>query len=122
MSHADPIVADLAFHEREFRRLLADLEAARDIGLLPDMPSARPALHDLLSSGCASHRAPRLRYSAPWCRRPVRRRRPCSRAATNDVRGGQEDRRSLTATPWPCQGAPRLRAGSPPRGDWQRLR
>jgi hypothetical protein len=40
--------ADLAFHEREFRRLLAELEAARDTSRLPEMPSAHPALHDLL--------------------------------------------------------------------------
>ena len=40
--------ADLAFHEGEFRRLLATLEAARDTTHLPDLPSARPALHDLL--------------------------------------------------------------------------
>jgi len=40
--------ADIAFHESECRRLTADLEAARDASPLPDEPSARPALEDLL--------------------------------------------------------------------------
>ena len=40
--------ADLAFHEGEFRRLLAALEEARDTSRLPERPSAREALHDLL--------------------------------------------------------------------------
>lgn len=39
---------DNAFHEREFERLMAALEAARDVSHLPDLSSARPALHDLL--------------------------------------------------------------------------
>jgi predicted nucleotidyltransferase len=39
---------DLAFHEGEFHRLLATLEEARDTTSLPELPSARPALHDLL--------------------------------------------------------------------------
>ena len=49
--------ADLAFHEREYRRLVAELEQARDASLLPDAPAARPALHDLLL---------RLRLDGPW--------------------------------------------------------
>ena len=40
--------ADLAFHEREYRRLVAELEQARDASFLPEVPSAQPALHDLL--------------------------------------------------------------------------
>ena len=40
--------ADLVFHEQEYRRLLAELEQARDASLLPEVPTARPALHDLL--------------------------------------------------------------------------
>ncbi|MGH2355667.1 MAG: nucleotidyltransferase domain-containing protein [Chloroflexota bacterium] len=39
---------DLAFHEAEFRRLLAALQQARDTTSLPEMPSARPVLHELL--------------------------------------------------------------------------
>jgi hypothetical protein len=40
--------ADLEFHRAEFERLLAALEQARDTTHLPDVPSAHPALHDLL--------------------------------------------------------------------------
>lgn len=40
--------ADLPFHEQEYGRLLAELEQARDASSLPEAPSARPALHDLL--------------------------------------------------------------------------
>lgn len=40
--------ADLAFHEREYQRLVAELEAARDASQLPDEPRARVALSDLL--------------------------------------------------------------------------
>jgi hypothetical protein len=40
--------ADLALHEHEYGRLLAELEQARDASGLPEVPSARPALHDLL--------------------------------------------------------------------------
>ncbi len=40
--------ADLQLHRAEFERLLAALEQARDTTHLPEMPSARPALHDLL--------------------------------------------------------------------------
>jgi predicted nucleotidyltransferase len=40
--------ADLQFHRAEFERLLGALEQARDTTHLPEMPSARPALHDLL--------------------------------------------------------------------------
>lgn len=40
--------ADLAFHESEFDRLGAMLESAGAATHLPDVPSARPALHDLL--------------------------------------------------------------------------
>jgi predicted nucleotidyltransferase len=40
--------ADLAFHEREFHRLVAELEEAAETSRLPEAPTARPALHDLL--------------------------------------------------------------------------
>jgi uncharacterized protein len=40
--------ADLAFHEAEFRRLVALLETERDRSHLPDAPNALPALNDLL--------------------------------------------------------------------------
>jgi hypothetical protein len=36
------------FYRREYERLVAELEAARDATSLPEQPSARPALHDLL--------------------------------------------------------------------------
>ena len=39
---------DLARHEAEFARLLAQLEHARDVTQLPEAPSCRGALHDLL--------------------------------------------------------------------------
>lgn len=39
---------DMAFHESEYRRLVALLEQERDRTSLPDMPTARPALNDLL--------------------------------------------------------------------------
>jgi hypothetical protein len=39
---------DAAFHEREFRRLLAMLERERDASRLSEMSSVRPALDDLL--------------------------------------------------------------------------
>jgi predicted nucleotidyltransferase len=40
--------ADLGFHEREFQRLIGQLEEAADASPLPGAPTARPALHDLL--------------------------------------------------------------------------
>jgi hypothetical protein len=40
--------ADLAFHEQEFLRLNAELEAAGANSHLPDVPTAQPALHELL--------------------------------------------------------------------------
>jgi predicted nucleotidyltransferase len=40
--------ADLRFHRREYDRLVAELEAARDASALPEAPTARPALNDLL--------------------------------------------------------------------------
>lgn len=39
---------DVAFHRRQYERLLARLEAARDDSPLPEEPSAREALSDLL--------------------------------------------------------------------------
>lgn len=39
---------DLAFHEREYHRLRAELEAAHQASTLPETPTSRPALHDLL--------------------------------------------------------------------------
>ncbi len=40
--------ADMAFHESEYERLTAELEQARDESSLPDAPSARDGLNDLL--------------------------------------------------------------------------
>lgn len=40
--------ADLAFYENEYERLTAELESAHAACKLPDLPSARPALNDLL--------------------------------------------------------------------------
>jgi predicted nucleotidyltransferase len=39
---------DMAFHEAEYVRLTAELERAREETTLPEVPSARSALHDLL--------------------------------------------------------------------------
>ncbi|MHC5544566.1 nucleotidyltransferase domain-containing protein, partial [Singulisphaera rosea] len=39
---------DLAFHRGEFERLRAELEAAYQASTLPESPSGRPALNDLL--------------------------------------------------------------------------
>ena len=43
-----PTNRDFAFHESEYRRLTAELAAAREASSLPDEPTARDALHDLL--------------------------------------------------------------------------
>lgn len=40
--------ADMAFHEREYARLVGELETAAERSTLPTYPSAKPALHDLL--------------------------------------------------------------------------
>ena len=40
--------SDLEFHRREYERLRAELEAAHLSCKLPEVPSARPALNDLL--------------------------------------------------------------------------
>jgi len=40
--------ADLAFHRREYERLIGELEAARDASALPDEPSGRDALNNLM--------------------------------------------------------------------------
>ncbi|MFO0847343.1 MAG: nucleotidyltransferase domain-containing protein [Gemmataceae bacterium] len=40
--------ADVEFHRREYDRLRAELEAAHRVSHLPEAPSARPALNDLL--------------------------------------------------------------------------
>lgn len=40
--------ADLAFHEREYKRLVETLEAAMEKSSLPERPSASEELHDLL--------------------------------------------------------------------------
>ena len=40
--------ADVAFHQRWYERLCGELERARDLSALPDMPSAGEALNDLL--------------------------------------------------------------------------
>ena len=39
---------DLAFHEREYHRLRAELDAAHQASALPEAPTSRPALNDLL--------------------------------------------------------------------------
>ena len=39
---------DLAVHEREYHRLVDQLESSAEASTLPEAPSARPALHDLL--------------------------------------------------------------------------
>jgi predicted nucleotidyltransferase len=39
---------DVAFHRREYERLRSELEAAHTASTLPEGPSARPALNDLL--------------------------------------------------------------------------
>jgi uncharacterized protein len=39
---------DVAFHRGEYERLVAELEAASRASVLPEGPSARPALNDLL--------------------------------------------------------------------------
>ena len=41
-------MADLEFHQREYERLRAELEAAYQASDLPEVPTARPALNDLL--------------------------------------------------------------------------
>ncbi|PZD74280.1 hypothetical protein C1752_01439 [Acaryochloris thomasi RCC1774] len=41
-------VSDVEFHEREYMRLYQTLEAASQASHLPDEPSAKPDLHDLL--------------------------------------------------------------------------
>lgn len=40
--------ADLGFHQGEYQRLRGVLEAAFDASTLPELPSAKPALHELL--------------------------------------------------------------------------
>jgi uncharacterized protein len=39
---------DMDFHRREYERLQGELEQARSVSSLPDAPTARPALNDLL--------------------------------------------------------------------------
>jgi hypothetical protein len=46
--HATLRDADVEFHRAEYLRLRAELEAARDASTLPEVPTARPALNDLL--------------------------------------------------------------------------
>ena len=50
--------ADLEFHTREYERLTAELESAYEASILPEMPTARGKLNDLLI---------RLRLRAPSC-------------------------------------------------------
>lgn len=40
--------ADLEFHSREYERLIKELESAHEQSDLPELPSAKPALNDLL--------------------------------------------------------------------------
>ena len=40
--------ADLALHEREYHRLVDLLESSAESSVLPEAPTSRPALHDLL--------------------------------------------------------------------------
>jgi len=46
--HSTLDAADLAMHDREYRLLITELERARDRSALPDTPTARNALNDLL--------------------------------------------------------------------------
>jgi predicted nucleotidyltransferase len=39
---------DVSIHEREYKRIVAELEQARDTTFLAEVPAARSALHDLL--------------------------------------------------------------------------
>ncbi|XZE56494.1 nucleotidyltransferase domain-containing protein [Planctomycetaceae bacterium SH139] len=41
-------IADLEFHSREYERLTKELESAHEQSDLPELPSAKPALNDLL--------------------------------------------------------------------------
>lgn len=47
--------SDVSFHEAEYSRLVRELESARDASSLPDAPSARDALNDLLVRLRAKH-------------------------------------------------------------------
>ncbi len=49
--------ADMSFHEREFERLLGELDDAGRRSHLPDLPSAAGALHELVV---------RVRMSMVW--------------------------------------------------------
>jgi predicted nucleotidyltransferase len=40
--------ADFSFHQREYERLVAELEDSSDRSHLPEAPTARAGLHDLL--------------------------------------------------------------------------
>lgn len=40
--------ADIALHSKEYERLRGELEEASKVSSLPESPSARPALNDLL--------------------------------------------------------------------------
>jgi hypothetical protein len=40
--------ADMEFHEKEYERLVAELEAASEKSKLPEAPSGKAALNDLL--------------------------------------------------------------------------
>jgi hypothetical protein len=46
--HATLRDADVEFHRGEYLRLRAALESARDASTLPEQPTARPVLNDLL--------------------------------------------------------------------------
>jgi len=62
LSHVDDLIArklaapeksaldneDLSFHQEEYERLRTGLEAAHQASTLPEGPSARPAINDLL--------------------------------------------------------------------------
>lgn len=39
---------DIEYYRREYERLSGELQAAFDASALPDVPTAKPALHDLL--------------------------------------------------------------------------
>src|SRR6185312_11234335 len=57
--------SDASFHHREYERLRAELEAAHHASQLPETPSARPELNDLLIQL-------RMRTSGPSSQRPSR--------------------------------------------------
>jgi predicted nucleotidyltransferase len=48
VERAELVDVDMAFHQQMYEQLVAELEVARDTSALPDKPSARRALHEIL--------------------------------------------------------------------------